>query len=282
MKAKRKRIGTKAQIRALKERERRTATAIFLAFILLIVAFSAYFTYTSLNPSPNQTINPASSQLKATIVDHLSLTFPNQTFIQTATTMLEQAGYTVDYHPGEEVTVEFYRNLPAGENNLIILRVHSALAINEGGQELGFVDLFSSELYSTTRYVSEQLTDQVSKCMFSTRGPAYFGISPPFVQRSMKGTFKNATIILMGCGGLAYTTLARAFIQRGAKTCIGWNGLVLASHTDRATTNLLQHLILEKQTIGQAVENTVNEVGADPTYRSLITYYPDEVKDQTI
>ena len=282
MKAKRKRIGTKAQIRALKERERRTATAIFLAFILLIVAFSAYFTYTSLNPSPNQTINPASSQLKATIVDHLSLTFPNQTFIQTATTMLEQAGYTVDYHPGEEVTVEFYRNLPTGENNLIILRVHSALAINEGGQELGFVDLFSSELYSTTRYVSEQLTDQVSKCMFSTRGPAYFGISPPFVQRSMKGTFKNAIIILMGCDGLAYTTLARAFIQRGAKTCIGWNGLVLASHTDRAATNLLQHLILEKQTIGQAVENAMNEVGADPTYRSLLTYYPLEVRDQTM
>ena len=107
MKTEKKRVGTKAEIKAIKEKERRIATAIFLVFILLIVIFSSYFTYNFLNQPQNQTTNPASSQLKAAIVDQLSLTFPNQTFIETATNTLKQAGYTVDYYPGEKVTVEF-------------------------------------------------------------------------------------------------------------------------------------------------------------------------------
>jgi hypothetical protein len=46
--------------------------------------------------------------------------------------------------------------------------------------------------------------------------------------------------------------------------------------------DLLKHLILEKQTIGQAVENTVKEVGVDPTYESALAYYPSEAGNQTI
>jgi len=91
MNTKEKRLGTKAQIRAIKNRERRIATVIFLAFILLIVIFSSYFTYNFLNQPQNQTTNPTSSQLKAAVVDQLSLTFPNQAFIETATNTLKQA-----------------------------------------------------------------------------------------------------------------------------------------------------------------------------------------------
>jgi hypothetical protein len=58
MKAKKKSIRTKAQIRAMKERKRRITTAIFLPFILLIVAISAYFTYSFINQSPNQPTKP--------------------------------------------------------------------------------------------------------------------------------------------------------------------------------------------------------------------------------
>ena len=110
MKNKKKPRGVKHRIHEEKERERRIVTAVFLAFILLIVTVSAYFTYTFLSQPQSQTNNPT-SELKAAIVDHLSLTAPNQTFIQTATNILKQAGYTVDYYLGEEVTVEFYRNL---------------------------------------------------------------------------------------------------------------------------------------------------------------------------
>jgi hypothetical protein len=55
-----------------------------------------------------------------------------------------------------------------------------------------------------------------------------------------------------------------------------------ADHSDEATLALLRHLILEKQAIGQAVENTVKEVGEDPTYKSLLGFYPSASGEQTI
>jgi len=268
MKTEKKRVGTKAEIRAIKNRERRIATVIFLAFILLIVIFSSYFTYNFLNQPQNQTTNPASSQLKAAIVDQLSLTFPNQTFIETATNTLKQAGYTVDYYPGEKVTVDFYRNLPTYSYRLIVLRVHSTLTYGQ---------LFTSETYSTSRYVLEQLNDQIIKVSFySDTPPYYFGISPYFIENGMSGNFNNTTIIMMGCNGLKNPLMATEFIRRGAKACIGWSESVRASHTDQTTATLLQHLITETQAIKQAVENTMKEVGPDPASKAVLQYYPLE------
>lgn len=264
---KKKRLGMKTKIRAEKERERRIATAILLVSILLIVIFLACFTYTFLTPAQNQTNNP-SFEPKAAIVDHLSLTFPNQTFIQAATNILEQAGYTVDYYPGEEVTVEFYRNLPTHGYRLIVLRVHSTLTYGQ---------LFTSETYSTSKYVFEQLNDQIIKVSFySDTPPYYFGISPYFIEKGMSGNFDNATIIMMGCNGLKNPLMASEFFKRGAKACIGWSESVSASHTDQTTIHLLQHLITEKQTIEQVVDKTMEEVGPDPAYNSTIEYYPFE------
>jgi len=276
MKTEKKRVGTKAQIRAIKNRERRIATAIFLVFILLIVIFSSYFTYNFLNQPQNPTTNPASSQLKAAIVDQLSLTFPNQTFIETATNTLKQAGYTVDYYPGERVTVEFYRNLPTHDYGLIILRVHSK-ATNPHRTE-GPITLFTSERYDRSKHVYEQLSDQLVGVAFSQddirEGITYFGIDPPFVTQCMKGTFQNTIVIMMGCEGLNNTKMAEAFIQKGAKAYIGWTNSVQARHTDQATTRLLQHLVIDKQTIKQAVETVMKEVEPDPVYNSQLTYYP--------
>jgi hypothetical protein len=46
------------------------------------------------------------------------------------------------------------------------------------------------------------------------------------------------------------------------------------SHTDTATINLLQRLLIEKQTIKQAIDSIMKEVGPDPTYKSQLAYYP--------
>jgi hypothetical protein len=281
VKARKKHVGTGAQIRTLKEKERRIGTAIFLALILLIIIISAYLTYTFLNQSQDQTINPASSQLKAAIVDHLSLTCPNQTFIEAATSTLKKAGYTVDYYPGEKVNVEFYRNLPTHYYALIILRVHSGLQVGDDPP----VVFFTSEPYSKTKYIYEQLTDQVWEGQLGTgfiEGQTYFGISPEFVEKGMSGRFEDTAIVMMGCNGLTYTDMAGAFIQRGAKVYISWSESVLAGHTDQATTQLLKHLLTGKQTIEQAVTETMKEVGPDPAYKSLLSYYPLEVGEQTI
>ncbi len=272
MKAKKKARGTKARVQASKKRLAHIGTAITVAILVAIISISSFIIYSHLNPSPDQ-INNQQSQPKAAIVDHLSLTAPNQTFTQTATNTLKKAGYTVDYYPGEEVTVEFYRNLPTHGYELMILRVHSTGMYGQ---------LFTSEPYSSTKYVYEQLTDQVLRFSFYEEPPYYFGISPLFVKRSMKGKFQDTTIIMMGCNGLRSTYMAEAFIEKGAKVYISWSDSVLASHTDQATINLLYHLILEKQTLRQAVQNALKEVGTDPVYGSLLVYYPLEVGEQTI
>jgi len=286
MKAEKKRSGTKARIRAMKEKEsRRIGTAVFLALILIVIVFSAYFTYSYLSQPPTQAINP-SAQPKAAIVDHLSLTVPNQTFKQTATNILEQANYTVDYYPSESVTVDFYRTLPKHGYRLLILRVHSSAAVFQGTNFTEApVCLFTSENYSSSSHVWEQLTDQLVIASYAMpQPPYYFGILPKFVTSSMSisGKFNKTTVIMMGCEGLNNTKMAEAFITIGAKAYIGWTKSVSASHTDRAIICLLQQLIQENQTINQAVENTMKKVGPDPAENSLLDYYPIEAGDQTI
>jgi hypothetical protein len=292
MNAKKKRVGTKAQVIALKEKERRIATAIFLTIILLALIFSAYFAYTLLAQPSQDIIQPSlqfkpenpNPQFKAAIVDHLSLTMPNETFMEEVAAMLVKANYTVDYFSGENITVEFYRNLPAYGYKLIILRVHSSATDPQGSEAP--VTLFTSERASQTKYVYEQLTDQLMAASYSAeerdKGIIYFGISPLFVTQGMKGKFQDTTIIMMGCQGLKNTIMAEAFIERGAKVYIGWNASVSESHTDIATTQLLEHLVTKKQTIEQAVENTMKEVGPDTANNSTLQYYPLEVRHQTI
>jgi hypothetical protein len=289
MKAKGKHVGTKVQIRTMKKKERRIASAIFLTIILLAVGFSAYFAYLLLNQSSEPNSSESSlrfepkntnSKLKAVIVDQLSLTYPNQTFIEAVTATLVNANYTVDYFSGEKVTVEFYRNLPTHGYKLIVLRVHSTT----GG--MPFLSFFTSECYTTSKYVYEQLEDRLNPVAYSheeaQKGIGYFGITPLFVKSSMKGKFNDTIIITMGCEGLRQTSMAAAFIEKGATAYIGWNESVSARHTDTATTQLLKHLVTEKQIIEQTVENTMNEVGPDPTSKSFLQYYPLDVRDQTI
>jgi hypothetical protein len=61
-----------------------------------------------------------------------------------------------------------------------------------------------------------------------------------------------------------------------------WDEKVLASHTDKATIHLLQKLTIEKQTIKQAVTETIQEVGPDPIDGSTLQYYPDSVDNYVI
>lgn len=265
---KKKRLGTKAQIRGEKEKERRVAVAIFLTVILSIVAFSAYFGYTILSPSTDFS---STAKLKAAIVDEVSLGFPNQTFVQAATDILEHANCSIDYYSGERVTVDLFRNLPTFGYSLIILRVHSGI---NGTQPPMF--LATSEAASHTKYTYEQLTGQICGALLtSDNRTTFFAICPSFVKSSMKGSFKNTVIIMMGCGGLCYTDMAEAFRERGAETYISWTGSVSLSYSDQATILLLQHLATEHQTIEQACMKTVGGVRVDPVYPdTLLGYYP--------
>lgn len=275
MKSEKKLESSRHKIHRDKKRRKRIGA---VASLIGIIFFSILLINSILNkPSISQPV-VSDSMPKAAIVDQLSLTYPNQTFIQTATAILEQAGYAVDYYPGENVTVDFYRDLATRGCKLIVLRVHSAL----GGAGLPPLALFTSELYDKTKYFYEQLAAQLQIVLFNEgleTGTQYFGIMPSFITSSMNGRFDNATIIMMGCDSLAYDDTADAFIQKGAGAVIGWTSSVSASHTDQATTCLLQHLIAENQTIKQATENTEREVGPDPTYFSQLTYYSPRAEE---
>jgi len=241
-----------------------------VGFASVLIMFYAF--YVSFQ-SPNVNV-PQDFVFKAAIVDHLSLTQPNQTFVSAATTILKQAGYTVDYYPGEKVTVEFYRNLPHYQYGLIIFRVHTT----ERGA------FFTSEPYSTSAYFWEQMNDMVWKVSYDGKPPFYFGISPAFVKSSMNGRFSGTFVIAMGCYSLKFNDMAEAFIERGAKVYIGWTDSVLASHTDTATTHLLQHLLVNKQTIRDAIRQTMKEVGPDPQYNydTLLLALPEEAWKDTV
>ena len=290
MKKRKKPKGTKARVQASKKKLAYIGTAITVTILVAIIAVSSFFIYSFLNPSPNQNINPDQtndqpSQFKAAIVDHLSLTAPNRQFKENAIDILKTAGYTVNYYPGEEVTVDFYRNLPTHGYRLIILRVHSSATWGADVAEAP-VTLFTSERISQTKYVYEQLHDQLLWVSYSDeeakRGVLYFGIAPPFVTQSMNGRFQNTVVIMMGCEGLDNPLMAKAFVEKGAKVYISWDKPVLASHTDQATSHLLQHFLIEKRTLKESIQETFKEVGADPEYESLLVYYPPQVGEQAI
>jgi hypothetical protein len=237
--------------------------AIIASLIIAVVAFSFLSTTFFTDRTP-----------KIAIVDQLSVQWPDPTFNQTIQGILNQTSLKVDYYPSEDVTVEFYRTLPSHNYKLIIFRVHStAESVVQNAPQ--WVVFFTSESYSNTTHVQMQMNMQLAWVRFPNSEPKYFGITPLFVKDAVEGRFSDTVIISMGCEGLKQNTMADAFIQKGAKAFISWNGFVSESHTDNATAYLLRHLITEKQTIGEAVNQTMNDVGPDPTDKSILMYYPD-------
>jgi hypothetical protein len=111
----------KAEPPARDGRRLRRAAIVLVGVALLCTALAAGLLLSRL-------IDRGSGPRRAAIIDQLSLTQPNPDFAASATSILEQAGYAVDYFPGEQVTVDLYRNLPTHDYDLIILRVHSGIA----------------------------------------------------------------------------------------------------------------------------------------------------------
>lgn len=219
-------------------------------------------------------------QAKAVIVDQLSLTLPNPVFVKKSKDLLKSAGYDVDYYEGEKVTVDFFRTLPRKGYKLILLRVHSAYI--EKYQSLAF---FTSEPYSKRRYVFEQLRNRVALAYTQPRrpeDPGCLAITDKFVQFSMEGTFDDTVIIMMGCSGITKRYSANAFLKKGARAYIGWNGIVSARYTDNATLCLLKHLLSEKTSIGDASRNVMLEVGQEPEYKSTLLFWPISAWDYII
>ena len=268
-----KKRSEKDELRRGKGGRLRTAAVVVGAIALVSAALAAGLVLSGL--TTNGPSGPS-----AAIVDQLSLTQPGPDFVESATGLLEQAGYAVDYFPGEEVTVDFYRNLPTHDYDLIILRVHSAITTErdaETGQktEKEYVGLFTGEPYNPNKYPQEQI-ERLGKAEYYEGAPPLFGIAPDFITYSMRGRFDETLIVMMGCDGLRSQETAQAFLDKGATAFVSWSRSVSASHTDAATQRLLEKLLIEGLPVRDAVAQTAAEVGPDPVYEAQLRMLPDE------
>ena len=240
----------------------------YLVIIAAILALAALVP--ACGPGPAETGSP-----RAAIIDQLYLMEPNPAIITEATAIMTSAGFTVDLWQGENITVDFYRQLPQRGYKFILLRAHSGTLMSLEGEkvtQLGTTYLFTGEKYTPTKYAAEQLTDKVSNAMMSDKYPLVFAVNSEFVAKDTKGSFANTVILAMGCESYYMDDMAAAFRQKGASTYIGWNTVVTLEHTDKATLDLLLNLCREKMTVAQAVARTMDNVGPDPYFETYLKY----------
>ena len=216
---------------------------------------------------------------RALIIDQLSLTQPNPAFAAEATTMLNDAGYEVDYVPGEEATIALYRGLPSYGYDFIFFRAHAG-RLMEDGEFTEFTYLFTAEPYTPLKYVEEQFDGLLKVVAYSPEayldGEAFFGIPGAFVTDAMEGDFGGATVVLMGCDILRAEEMAEAFVGKGAGAVVGWDEAVSAAHTDAATLNLLRRILDGETSVQAATAATMEELGPDPYYDAVMVAYPPE------
>ncbi len=221
---------------------------------------------------------------RAAIVDQLYILESNPVFIAEVTQILESYGFTVDLWQGEEITVDFYRELPKRGYKLIVFRVHSGLLLVLEGEEVKPLErtyLFTAENYTTTRYISEQLTDKVSNALMTENHPLIFAVNSKFIQDA-KGEFNNTVIIAMGCESYYYDDMPAAFIEKGASAYIGWSTVVSLEYIDIAVLNLLDNLCTGNMTLAQGMARTMDELGHDPYFGAYLKNYPAESGSKTI
>jgi hypothetical protein len=205
-------------------------------------------------------------EAKAAIIDQLYPSEPGQPFIDTLNTFLQDQGFKVDYFRGQDITVDFYRNLPARDYSLIIFRAHSGL-LGNGAGNIEKTFLFTNEPYSDTSQIRDTFFNRLSRASVDD-GPPLFGIGADFVNRSMRGNFNNAVVIMMGCSSLERDDLAEAFIGKGASAYTGWNSSVGLYYAEDVTLTLLGKLYREYMPLEAAVRGTMQEKGADPKWGS--------------
>ena len=213
---------------------------------------------------------------KAAIVDQLGGNYPStleyaQEFNESATNLLETASFNVSYHESKTINVTFYEKLAQYCYGVIILRSHSALR-----EDKPIVDFFTNEIFVEGKYTSELVTAGYYEW---EKDKLYCAITPDFI-KVIDGVFPKSVVIAMGCDSLKYDTMARVFIDKGAKLYIGWTGSVSVEDSDKATLKLLELLFIENKTINDAISfcngNFIFE------HPGRLDYFPKDVGDKEV
>jgi hypothetical protein len=242
---------------------------LFIALVIAGVVVFARVYLVGQSPAHNE------GELKAAIVDQLSSFRENEAFITNVTTELEDYGFEVDLYQGDNITVDFYGELPSYGYKLIVFRAHSGILEGENQTYLK-TTLFTNEEFDWKKHQLEVLDDQLFMASIAEGYPWVFSISPKFVSKSMSAEFDHTVVIMMGCAGIYLTDLAEAFIGKGASAYLAWDASVELDYVDNATAYLIGQLCSEKATIKEAVDSTMVAKGPDPKHGADLKYYPSK------
>jgi len=221
------------------------------------------------NIEPKQT----PTQLRAVIIDQLHKDIPNLKLQADAQRMLEDAGYKVDLYTTDEITVDFYKNLPSMNYHFILIRSH-------GGEDLSDENptfLFTGEKYSKEKYTVEQISRQIGygipfyeeeleelkESGQDVFDQAYFTVGAKMVKDGMVGTFPDSIIIVGGCESARSHDLMESFIKKGAKYVLGWRSTIYSQDNDKAIIWLLDGILVKKVSLYDAVAEINKELRPD-------------------
>jgi hypothetical protein len=253
--------------------------------IILILALAMLVPLAVSCGQPSTSSSTVPQKPRAGIIDQISVTENDTGFDAKAAEMLTSAGYEVDVWKGNIVTVDFYRQLPQLGYNVLILRVHSGLLYSlkdSGVTESDTTYLFTGELYSTKKHISDQLTNKVSNALMTDNYPLVFAVNSQFVTDEMNGGFNKAAVIAMGCESFRLDDLASAFIKKGASVFVGWSSVVSLDYVDSTTLDLLQNLCTKNLPVAESMNSTMSRAGADPYFGTFLKAYPPAATNQTI
>jgi hypothetical protein len=192
---------------------------------------------------------------------------PGEVFTSQCVELFESAGFEVDVLKGEEVSVAGIKRISGGYR-IVIFRVHSTIYH-------GKVWFFTGERYRQGRYVLEQLSEEVHPARPSQGSDYLFAVGCDFVLHYLEDRFDGSLVVVMGCDGLSYHDLARAFEEVGASAYVSWDGPVSLGHTDEATLAMFRGLVDGGMCLREAVRYSMDLVGPDPRHDSTLSYYPD-------
>jgi len=287
------------------KRNKKFTTSVMIAIVVAAVVFSASYALSLEND--DKILSTESVNKKAAIIDQLHDDIPNVVFQQIATGYLEDAGYEVDLFTTEDITVDFYKNLPKMNYDYVVIRTHGATD-NTNSES---VVLFTGERFTSDKYISDQLFGYVTRAtplleiFFKTQDdssnwvvvndtysylktPAkmvdrtqneFFAISPKFIENTLVGDFAGTTFILGGCDTMANPSMASSLIKRGASAVFGWDNTVGSSDNDNAILFFLRSTLVEGNTIDQTMKTIQkNIIRENMPYQANFVYY-DSITD---
>ena len=245
---------TKAKRKKKRKKGIHVPRPIFILIILISIVVAIYITL-SLTNTPS-----SDGELKAAILDSLYVMDPNQDFLNRVNQTLTSAGYKVDIYLGEYVSVELFKNLPSLGYKFIVLRVHTAYDPD--------LVVFFTGSYADSEYFYERMLGWVR--IGDAWGQHFYAITPRLIKEATgRVMFQDSIIIIDSCFGLNSTSMAQAFIEKGASTYIAWDQGVYSYYSDEATLILIENL-LEGMTIKEAIDETPK----DPDLGSILSHYP--------